>query len=193
MKNLFIISAPSATGKNSVFNAIKEILPEAQRIITCTTRKPREGEVNGKDYYFLTQIQFEFKKLHDYFIEYNTYTNIRYGTLRSEIEKHQDGLEPVFLIIDTHGKMNVVEQYPKATSIFIKPPSFEELEKRIRGRGQNSEKEIALRLEQAERELSKANTYDYIVFNREIKQCAQDIVKIVEKVMSEGVRDDGNC
>ncbi len=190
MKNLFIISAPSATGKNSVFNAIKEILPESQRIITCTTRAPREGEVNGKDYYFLTQIQFEFKKLHDYFIEYNTYTNTRYGTLRSEIENHQDGQEPVFLIIDTHGKENVVEQYPQATSIFIKPPSFEELERRIRGRGQNSEKEIALRLEQAKSELLKASAYDYIVVNNEIKQCAQEIVKIVKKTMGKGVRND---
>lgn len=190
MKNLFIISAPSATGKNAVFNEVKKILPQVHRIVTCTTRKPRPEEANGIDYYFLTQIEFEFKKLHDYFIEYNTYANTRYGTLRSEVKKYQNEKYPIFLIIDTNGKKNVVEEYPNATSIFIMPPSFEELERRIRERRRNSEMEIALRLEEAKKELLKANTYDYIVVNNEIKKCAQEIVEIVKKTMSKGVGND---
>lgn len=185
MNNLFVISAPSATGKNAVYNELEKMIQNARRIVTCTTRPPRKDEVDGIDYYFYSQKQFEYEKNAGRFIEHNRYANEQYGTLRCEIEK-QRGDNLVFLIVDINGKNNIIKEFPNANSIFILPPSIEELKKRILKRGENSDQDVAMRISIAEQEILESNSYDLVVVNKDVKSCAKEIKKFVDKKLKRG-------
>jgi guanylate kinase len=182
MRNLYILSAPSGTGKNTVFTKLQALMPTVQRAITCTTREMRSDETDKVDYYFLSEAEFDAKSKNGEFVEENVYDGHKYGTLRAEIERH-DEKQPLFLIIDVNGKEKTIKEYPYAVNVFIKPPSLEEMERRIRGRGENSEQEIARRIEEAHNELSKAHTYAYVLVNNVAEECARELLDIVLKTM----------
>lgn len=177
-KNLFILSAPSATGKNTVYEAVKKRMPEVERAITATTRPPRSNEKHGVDYYYLTEAEFQEKKERGEFVEHNLYDNGYYATLCSELEKHPQ-TTPVFIILDINGRKNVVGRYPLATSIFLKPPSIEELRRRFSSRGENTPEEIENRINMALAEIEASKDYDYVIVNNDVDTVAKEIVDIV--------------
>lgn len=182
-QNLFILSAPSGTGKNTVFKALQKKNPMIRRVVTVTTRSPRRDEVDGKDYLFYTEN--EFKRISDKggFIEQNCYNKKLYGTPENQIHMWADDL-PVFVIVDTNGKNKILEKYPLSTTIFLLPPSVETLEHRIRNRGENSEDEIKDRLRIALNEILEAKSYDYVIINDNLDKCAEELLKIVKDKMN---------
>lgn len=144
-KNIFILSAPSGTGKNTVFNSLRQRVPEIEKVITATTRKLRANEKDGIDYYFYTLEKFEKRSSRNEFVEQNLYDNGYYATPFEVIHKHSL-TTPLFLIIDTRGMRNVMRKFPLSTSIFLMLPSVEDLERRVRNRGDNTPEEIQSRI-----------------------------------------------
>ena len=174
---LFIISAPAGGGKTTIVNMLLKEVPNLVRAITCTTRKPRDGEEDGKDYYFLTKEEFEESIKNDKFLEYAKVHDNYYGTPREEVEKLLNEGKDVILIIDVQG-MRQLRKKIKLNAIFILPPSLEELINRMKKRGE-SEEEIKKRLETAKKELPAWKEYDYVVVNDVLEEAKENIKKII--------------
>ncbi len=182
MKNeryLFITSGPAGVGKDSVVAALRAAHPEIERSVTATTRAPRPGEVDGVNYHFRTVAQFEALKAADGVLESNCYCGNYYGTLRSDVEARLDAGKVVVLVIDVNGAGNIKKLYPGATTIFVCPPSVEELERRLRGRGTEDEETIQKRMARAREEMALAPAYDVEVVNRNVDQCADDLYALI--------------
>ena len=178
-KKLFVITGPSGVGKGTV---VKNILKKDKEIwlsISATTREPRKGEENGKDYYFLTIKKFKEMINNEMFFEWAEFAGNYYGTPINIIkEKIKNGYK-VILEIEVEGACQVREKFPETISIFLLPPNKEELEKRIRNRGTDNEKSILQRLERADFEMSSSKDFDYVLKNYEIDKTADDILKII--------------
>lgn len=181
-KNLIILSAPSGGGKNTIYNALKSRMPEIEKVITVTTRTPRKSEIDGVDYYFYSKDIFSKKRENGEFVEYNEYDNNYYATLYSEIERYSSST-PLFLIVDTHGMVSIMRKYPLSTSFFLVPPSMDELERRIRERGDNTPEEIKRRIEEANREMQHAERYDYVVKNICVEECVDELERIIKEII----------
>ncbi len=177
---LFVVSGPSGAGKSTVTKLVREEL-EIPLSISATTRKPRVGEVDGKDYYFLTIDEFEKKIAEEGFLEYANVHGNYYGTLKSEVEsKLENGLD-VILEIDVQGGEQIKEKFPQAILIFFKAPNDEELEKRLRGRNTDSEDVIKVRLENSLKELEYEKFYDLVIINDEIINAVNNLKNIINK------------
>ncbi|MDH3349100.1 MAG: guanylate kinase [Desulfobulbaceae bacterium] len=190
----FIISSPSGGGKTTILKKVLAGLPGIVFSISHTTRSPRPGEVNGRDYYFVTEEEFiavreqtpsgfiEWARVHDNF----------YGTSRSDVEMRLKEGADVILDIDIQGARQVKDAI-EAVSIFIAPPSLTELERRLRGRGTESEEVVALRLANARRELTAAAEYDYLVINDSLSEAVEMVRSILISERSRKRRNiDGN-
>lgn len=177
---LVVLSGPSGSGKDTVLEKLKESDFSFDKTISATTRAMRDGEKDGVDYYFIDKNTFEEKIENQEFLEYTVYNDNYYGTPKSEVERHIDKGGCILLKIEVEGAGNVRKAMPEALSIFIIPPSMEELERRLRGRGTETEESFQKRFETAKDELSRAKEYDYIVINDDINLCAEQIVKILE-------------
>jgi len=163
---LFIVSAPAGTGKSTLVEMICEEFPDfVAESCSCTTRKPRPGEVEGHHYHFLTIEEFEAKIKAGDFLEYATVFGNYYGTEKKEVENLQQQGKHVFLVIDTQGAAQVKEHGLEACFIFISPPSMEELRRRLFKRKTESEEKMEERLAWAEEELKVATLYDYRIVN----------------------------
>ena len=163
---LFVFSGPSGVGKGTLKAKLFEEF--AERIVysvSATTRGPREGEVDGKDYFFISRQEFERRVKNNEFLEHAEFAGNCYGTPRAYVEKLLDSGMNVVLEIDVQGALQVMKSMPECVSVFILPPSFEELEHRLRGRGTETEEKIRERLETAKRELPYAPQYDYQIVN----------------------------
>jgi len=162
---LIVISAPSGTGKTTLTRMLLKEFPNIEFSISFTTRKPRPGEVNGKDYWFISREEFLKRIEEGDFLEWaEVYGNL-YGTSKSQVLKALNEGKDVLLDIDTQGALQVKENFPEAVLIFILPPSLEELERRLRNRGTDPEEVIEKRLKIAREEIKRAKFYDYIVVN----------------------------
>ncbi|MCI5724850.1 MULTISPECIES: guanylate kinase [Fusobacterium] len=177
---LYVVSGPSGAGKSTVCKEVRKILG-INLSISATSRKPREGEKDGVDYYFLTVDEFEKKIQAGEFLEYAKVHNNYYGTLKSEVEKRLENGEKIILEIDVQGGVQVKEKFPDAQLIFFKTPTKEDLEKRLRGRQTDSEETIALRLKNSLAELEYEEKYEVTIINREIEQACRDLINIIEK------------
>lgn len=175
---LIVFSAPSGCGKGTM---LAEILKDKNFYcsISATTRNPRENEVDGVNYYFLKKEDFEKKIADNEFLEYACYCDNYYGTLVSEVEsKLNDGIN-VILEIEVQGAMKIRSLRPDALFIFISPPSVDELRRRLRKRGTESEEVIEKRVSQAERELSFVSEYDYNIVNGALEDAIDDFFAVI--------------
>lgn len=177
--NLFVLTGPSGVGKGTVLAKVREQLPELYLSISATTRSPREGEIDGVSYYFLTKEQFEQKIEENGFLEHAQFSGNYYGTPAEPVDQQLRAGNNVMLEIEVQGAMQVKEQRPKTVRIFIAPPSFEELERRLRGRGTETEDKILKRLETAKGELQLASQFDYIVTNYDVEEAVKDVLAII--------------
>jgi guanylate kinase len=176
---LVVISGPSGTGKGTICNRILSEMDNIEFSTSMTTRDPREGEIDGVHYFFVTKDEFEKAISEDAFVEYADVYGNYYGTLRKEVNARLDSGTDVLLDIDVQGAMNVMKDYPKETFIFIRPPSLEELEKRLKGRGTDSAEVISRRLSEAEHEISLADEYGYQVVNDDLDEAVAEVKKII--------------
>lgn len=182
---LFVFSAPSGSGKTTlVHHLLQQNLPLGFSI-SATSRAPRGEEKQGKDYYFLSEEDFRKKIEEDAFVEYEeVYQGTLYGTLRSEIDRLWSAGKHVLFDIDVVGGLNVKAQYPEKTlSIFVQPPSLEELENRLRKRGTENEYKIQQRLDKSAKELVYAQDFDVILVNDDLETSKREVVRIVKQFL----------
>ena len=175
---LIVVSAPSGCGKGTVLH---EILKDDSFYcsVSATTRKPREGEINGVNYYFLSKEEFEQKIKDDAMLEYAQYCENYYGTLKQEVDSNLEKGKNVILEIDVQGAMQIKKQRPEGVFIFMLPPSVKELERRLRKRGTETDDVIALRVAEAEGEIKQASKYDYVMVNAALEDAVEDFKTIV--------------
>ena len=177
---LFVISGASGVGKSTILSKVMAHRPDIQFSVSATTRPPREGEVEGVSYYFVSKEQFQDMIRQDAFLEYDAHMENYYGTPKAQLEeKLQSG--DVFLDIEPNGAFHVRNSRPDAVLIFIAPPSLEELERRLRGRGDTGEEQICVRLARVQWEMEQSKKYDYVVINDQVEACADEILKIITK------------
>lgn len=176
---LFVVTGPSGVGKGTVLTKVRE-RKELYFSISATTRKPREGEQDGVHYYFLTKEQFEQKVAAGGFLEHAQFSGNYYGTPVEPIDRQLKEGKDILLEIEVQGAMQVRENRPDAVRIFLAPPSFAELEKRLTGRGTEDAEAIRLRLETAKHELTLASQFDYIVINNTVEQAVSDVLAIMQ-------------
>ena len=185
MKNkLFVMSAASGAGKTTLKDKVIGEFPDIVYSISATTRKPREGEVDGVHYFFKTKEEFEQMIKDDALVEYNLVHGNYYGTPKFFVEDMLKQGKRVLFDIDVFGKVNFDKVYPEATGILILPPSEEELERRLRGRGTDSEEVIQLRLANAKKEIEFAKTkgkYEYTIINDDLQKAADELRAILKQ------------
>lgn len=183
---LFVVSGPSGAGKDTVVQCLRDAHPEVRRTVSATTRPMRPGDADGVSYHFISKEAFEQKLAEDALVEYTNYCGNYYGTLRSEIEPCMAAGTPVILVIEVEGAANIKRLYPGATTVFVLPPSLEELERRLRSRGTESEDKIAARLRRAQEELALAPAYDEHIVNDDAARCAADLYAILQSRLAGG-------
>lgn len=175
---LVVISGASGVGKGTVLGIMMKKCPELSFSVSATTRAPRPGEVDGVHYYFVTRERFEEMIANGEFLEYDGHMANYYGTPRAQAEeKLQNG--SVLLDIDPKGARQVKDAAPEAMLVFIMPPSMEELERRLRGRGDTPEDQIAIRLKRAVWDMEQRSWYDHVVVNDDAERCADEILKLI--------------
>ncbi len=177
---LFVISGPSGAGKGTLVNRVMGRRDGTWLSVSATTRLPREGEVDGVSYFFLSDDEFDAKIEEGDFLEWANVHGRRYGTLKSVVlEKLEQGID-VILEIDVQGALQVRENHPDAFLIFIKPPSFEELERRLVSRGTETAEQIAGRLEVAKLEMEQEKCYNVSLVNDELERATEELLEIMD-------------
>ena len=181
MGKLIVFSAPSGSGKTTIVHRLMGLVEGLEFSVSATSRSPRGVEQNGKDYYFLSGEEFDRKIAEDAFVEWEeVYAGTKYGTLRSELERIWAKGHTILFDVDVKGGVRLKDIFgTQALSIFIMPPSVEELERRLRGRGDTSEEQIKLRMERAVWEMEQRHWYDHVVVNDVAEDCAKEILKII--------------
>lgn len=177
--NLFVLSGPSGAGKGTLVKRVLQRVPDAWVSVSATTRQPRPGEVDGRDYFFLDQPRFDELVSQGGFLEWAHVHGNSYGTLRSRVQDRIDHGSQVILEIDVQGAFQVKKAMPEAHLIFIEPPSLEELERRLRGRGTETEEVICNRMKTAEVELARKMEYDVQVINDELERATEELVSYI--------------
>lgn len=181
--NLIIFSAPSGAGKTTIVKEILASFPTIIFSISATTRKPRPGEKDGVDYFFLDKDKFEELIKNDELLEYEKIYDYYYGTLKKFIlDNINNGLN-ILMDIDVKGALNVKKKYPQATIIFIAPPSIEELEKRLINRGSDTPEEIKKRISRAKEELEYMGKFDYVIINDDLNIAKEEAKKIIKNIL----------
>ncbi|MGM9991255.1 MAG: guanylate kinase [Candidatus Bruticola sp.] len=181
---LLIISGPSGAGKGTVVSRILEKRQDCALSISCTTRKPRVGERNGIDYYFISAETFNEWVKQDKFLEWDSHFNACYGTPKEFVEQKQREGKHIILEIDVKGGLEVMRHAADCVSIFLAPPSWKILEERLCGRGTESSEQIAERLLRARTEMKRMDQYKYTVVNNEIDDAVNTVNSIIEAEMS---------
>jgi guanylate kinase len=177
--NVYIVSAPSGSGKTTLLQGLLKTFSDLKFSVSHTTRNPRQGERNGVDYFFTERSAFREMADSGEFLEWAEYYGQLYGTSRAFVEEHVSAGRDVILDIDVNGARQVKEKIKDAISVFIMPPSFAELERRLRARRQESDEAIQRRLEIARSEIAICRDYDYVVINDVLEESIQVLEAIV--------------
>ncbi|PJA96996.1 MAG: guanylate kinase [Ignavibacteriales bacterium CG_4_9_14_3_um_filter_34_10] len=177
---LFVFSAPSGSGKTTIVRSLLKYFPELVFSVSATTRKKRSTEINGKDYFFISETEFENKIKNDEFVEWEKFYDYYYGTLVSFIEDKLGKSQSVVLEVDVKGALSIKKSYPDSVLIFIMPPSLEELKVRLLNRKTESEEDFKKRIHRAEMELSYKDKFDYIVINDNLERAKNQVLDIIK-------------
>jgi guanylate kinase len=190
MSGVFIISAPSGSGKSTLVNRVREIVPGLKFSISYTTRAPRGGEKNGREYFFVSRTEFEKMIRQDDFLEYADVFGHYYGTGRSFLSLAQQEGKDLLLDIDVQGAEQIKRKIPEAVRIFVMPPNRQELEKRLRTRSLDAEAVIQRRLVTASREIENYQKYDYILVNDRLEESVDALksILVAERRKQSGVQ-----
>jgi guanylate kinase len=170
-----VITGPSGVGKGTLIQALLERCPGIELSVSATTRPPREGEVDGRDYHFMSPEEFQDRAERGDFVEHAVYAGNRYGTLRSELERPSRGM---VLEIDLQGARQVRETLPEAVQVFIAPPSHEALEQRLRARGSDAPDQIRDRLAVAHDEMAAQEEFQHVVVNDDLDRALDELVEL---------------
>ena len=184
---IFAFSAPSGAGKTTILKQILKDYPEFVFSVSATTRKKRNDEVEGREYFFISEEEFKRKIKNNEFIEWEKFYDYYYGTLKSFVNKNLETGKYVFLELDVKGALNIKKLYPDSVLIFIEPPSFDELIKRLKKRNTDTEADFKKRIERAEMELSLKDKFDYFVVNNFLDKAVLEVKKIIEKNKKENM------
>ena len=181
---VFVITGPSGVGKGTLIRELLKRVSDLELSVSATTREPREGEADGREYHFLTPEEFEQRVEEKDFLEFATYSGNRYGTLRSEVERCLDAGRSVVLEIEVQGAQQVRAAKPDSIQIFIAPPDAAVLRERLLGRGTDSTEAIDERLKVAEQELAAQDDFDHQIVNDEVSRAADELVDVVRSELS---------
>lgn len=189
--SLIVISGPSGSGKDSVCQRLKEYNDNFWVSISCTTRKPRQGEEDGINYFFIDKECFENKIKKDEFLEYAVYNNNYYGTPKDKINDYLNKGIDVILVIEVQGALKIKHKVPEAIFIFLMPPTMRDLVYRLKKRGTESNDKIVERFKKAYKEINELNKYNYVVVNDELDKAAKKVNSIIEaqKCMVERIEE----
>lgn len=177
--NLFVVSGPSGAGKGTLLSQVIERIPDAWVSVSATTRSPRPGEIEGVHYFFLDTDHFKSLVEQDGFLEWAQVHDNFYGTLKKSVVDHMNAGDQVILEIDVQGALQVRKALPEAHLVFIEPPSLEELERRLRQRGTETEDVISSRMKTAEVELAQKMEYDIQVVNDDLERAVDELVEVI--------------
>jgi guanylate kinase len=177
---LLVISGPSGTGKGTLIERLMKEDPTLVFSVSATTRAPRPGEIEGVHYHFVTNERYDQLVAENAFVEYANVHGNRYGTLRSEVYERLERGENVVLDIDVQGALNVIASEKEKVSIFILPPSMQELRSRLTGRGTETEEAVERRLHNAVWEISQKDKYEYKVINDDLESCLRTLQAIIQ-------------
>ena len=181
---LFVISGPAGAGKSEIVKTVLKKHPDVRLSVSCTTRAPRPGEIDGVSYHFVDDARFDELVKEDAFYEWAHVHQNRYGTLKSVVQKELEAGRDLILEIDVQGCLQVLEQDPSAVGIFVSPPSRENLEKRLRARGTESEESIRVRLNNVAGEVATAYKYHYVIIHQDWSVVPDALDVAVEEVYS---------
>ena len=180
-ENLVIISGFSGAGKGTVVKGLMARYDCYALSVSATTRAPREGEVNGREYFFKTREEFEEMIRQDALYEYAQYVSNYYGTPKAYVQEQLDAGKDVILEIEVQGALKVKEKNPKALLLFVTPPSAEELKKRLQGRGTETEEVINERMRRAADESELMDRYEYLVINDQLEKCVEEVHQLIQR------------
>ena len=183
---VFVITGPSGVGKGTLIRALRERVPGLELSVSATTRPPRDGEEEGRDYRFLGREEFDRRAEANEFLEHATYSGNRYGTLRSEVQRHLEEGVSVVLEIEVQGARQVRAAMPEAVLVFIAPPTPEALRERLEGRGADTADAIDERLRTAELELAAQEEFQHVVVNDDLERAADELERIVRAELHAG-------
>lgn len=176
---LIVLSGPSGAGKNTLINHVLPRIPNLKYSVSATTRAPRPGEVNGVDYFFVSDAEFDRMIANNQFLEWAVFVGNRYGTPRSFVEEQIQQGYTVIMDVDIQGALQIRKQMPEAVLVFLLPPTLDELRKRLNKRGQDALEAIAKRLEHSAKELEYIVDYDYYIINDDLDKAAERLVTII--------------
>ena len=176
---LMAVSGPSGVGKGTIVKTILERREDVVESVSCTTRAPREGEIHGKHYFFLSHEEFQRRIQEDDFLEYDEHFGNYYGTPKSFVAETLK-TKSVIMEIDVVGSLNAKKVFPECVLVMIVPPSIEELKKRLIGRGTEGKEQIEGRLARLEYEISQKDKYDYVIVNDDLETAIADVCKIID-------------
>ena len=179
MSKIFVVSAPSGAGKTTIVRNVLERIPEIEFSVSATTRQKRKHEVDGVDYFFLTEEDFKRKIDNNEFVEWETFYGYYYGTLKSYINSRLDSGKSVLLELDVKGAIQIKKSYPDAVMIFILPPSLDELKKRLINRKTETEEDLQKRFERAKMEIEFQNHFEYKVVNDNLTEAKEKVFNIL--------------
>lgn len=177
--NLFVVSAPSGAGKSSLVRALREFDARVYPSVSHTTRAPRGQEKHGREYYFVSDAEFDAMVANNGFVEWANVHSRRYGTAKKSLEERIQGGTDVLLEIDYQGALQVKQAFPNAVLIFILPPSWEELRSRLENRGEDAPEVIELRMKNAEEEMAQVGEFDFVIINELFESALFDLKAII--------------
>jgi guanylate kinase len=184
VSRVIVITGPSGVGKGTLIRLLRERLPDLGLSVSATTRDPRPGEVDGVDYHFLSEADFDRLVRDGAFVEHAEYAGRRYGTLRAELERRAGAGEPVVLEIEVQGARQIRATLPEAFQVFIAPPSGDALRERLVGRGTDEPGVIERRLGVAEQELAAQGEFPHVVVNDRLHEAAEELTALVQEALA---------
>ena len=180
---IIVVAAPSGTGKTTIVKRVLSKFPEIIFSISATTRKKRENETDGVEYFFISEEEFEQKIKKNEFAEWERFYDYYYGTLKSFVDKNIKANKPILLELDVNGALSIKKNYPNAHLIYIVPPSKEELIKRLTARNTESQVDLKKRIERAKMELSLKDKFDYFIHNNELEKAVKEAKILIKNIL----------